>query len=142
MNGHGGNDFKSLIRELTASYKGMFLGLMEWFRLFPNSDFFEEEGDHAGEMETSIMQYYFPDLVEPLEKAGDGKSKKFRIEALNRKKAWAPRNWAEVSVDTGVGNPKKSRPEKGEKFLKAVTTEIAEFLIELGKYSTDDMYEL
>lgn len=140
-NGHGGNEFKSIIRELQMDYRDMFLGLIEWFRMVPNSDYFEEEGDHAGEMETSIMLYCFPELVLPLRKAGKGNAKKFKIEALNRKKAWTPRNWSDVSKDTGIGNPEKATAEKGKKFLEAVTSEITEFLIDLGKHDVADLYE-
>ena len=141
MNGHGGNDFKPLIRELQPDYPDMFLGLIEWFRLFENSDYFEEGGDHGGEMETSIMQYYFPELVQPLDKAGEGNSKKFKLKGLNNKTAWTPRNWNKVSDDTGIGNPKKASPEKGEKFLKAVTAEIASFIIELYHHKLENLYE-
>ncbi|NQU85507.1 MAG: creatininase family protein [Mariniphaga sp.] len=141
MNGHGGNDFKSLIRELQPGYSGMFIGLMEWFKFFNNDVFFEEDGDHAGEMETSIMQYYFPELVLPLDQAGYGKLNRFKIDALNTKIAWTPRRWDKVSDDTGVGNPKKATPEKGKKFLEAVTSKIADFLIELRKHNPTDIYE-
>ncbi len=140
-NGHGGNEFKSIIRELQMDSRDLFLGLMEWFRLFPNADYFEEEGDHAGEMETSIMLYYFPELVLPLGKAGSGKAKKFSIDALNRKKAWTPRNWTNVTEDTGIGNPEKATAEKGKKFLDAVISEMADFLIDLGKHDIADLYE-
>ena len=141
LNGHGGNDFKSFIRELQPGYPGMFIGLVEWFSIFNNSDFFEEPGDHAGEMETSIMLHYFPEMVLPLENAGDGSSKKFIIEALEKKVAWTPRQWDKISRDTGVGNPEKATPQKGKKFLDKLTGEIAKFLTELGKAGSTDIYE-
>lgn len=141
MNGHGGNDFRPFIRELLPDFHDMFIGLVEWFKLFDNAEFFEEGGDHAGEMETSIMLHYFPELVLPLEMAGDGKSKKFKIDALNSKTAWTPRHWNKVSVDTGIGNPKKATPEKGKKFVEAVINEIATFLVSLGKYDISEIYE-
>jgi creatinine amidohydrolase len=141
LNGHGGNDFKPMIRELQPDYPEMFIGLVEWFRMLNVADFFEEVGDHAGEMETSIMQYYFPELVLPLEMAGEGIAKKFKIEALNSKLAWVPRRWDKVSKDTGIGNPRKATPEKGEKFVDAVTTKIADFLVELSNIGSGDIYE-
>ena len=52
LNGHGGNDFKPLIREIQADNMDVFLGLMEWFKLIDIADLFEDAGDHAGEMET------------------------------------------------------------------------------------------
>lgn len=141
MNGHGGNDFKPLIRELTPLYPKMFIGLVEWFRMLKSADYFEEEGDHAGEMETSIMQFYYPELVRPLEEAGGGKSKKFRLRSLNDKVAWVPRRWDKISDDTGVGYPGKSSPEKGGEFIGKVTDEIAGFLVELSNANPDDIYE-
>jgi creatinine amidohydrolase len=141
LNGHGGNDFKPMIRELQPKYPDMFIGLAEWFRMLNVDDYFEEVGDHAGEMETSIMQYYFPELVLPLERAGEGITKKFKIEALNLKHAWVPRRWDKVSEDTGIGNPRKATPEKGKKFTDAVTTKIADFLVELSNIGSEDIYE-
>ncbi len=140
LNGHGGNDFKPLIRQVLPQFPGMFIALTEWFKLFPESDFFEEEGDHANEMETSVVMHYFPELVLPLAEAGDGKSKKPALRGLADKTAWTPRPWDKVSEDTGIGNPKKATPEKGKRFADAVTTKIAGFLIELAECNTDELY--
>jgi creatinine amidohydrolase len=141
LNGHGGNDFKPLIREIQAEHKDVFLGLMEWFKLIEIADHFEDAGDHAGEMETSLIQYLFPELVLPLEGAGDGKAKAFKLKGLKEKAAWAPRNWAKVSEDTGVGNPKKATPEKGEKYFDTITNIISEFIVELAASDLNDLYE-
>ena len=140
MNGHGGNDFKQLIRDLQPEFPEMLISIVEWFRLFPNSQHFEEDGDHANEMETSIILYYFPHLVLPLEQAGDGKTKKFRMEALNNKTAWTPRRWDKVSADTGVGNPKKASAEKGRFFLEDVTSKIADYFVDLANSDLEDLY--
>jgi len=140
MNGHGGNDFKPVIREILPEYPEMFIALNEWFNMLDNSEYFEEGGDHANEMETSIIMYYFPDLVLPLEEAGEGKAKKFRLEGLKNKTAWSPRRWDKISEDTGVGNPKKATPEKGKAFLEDVTTKIADFLVELEKCDLKNLY--
>jgi creatinine amidohydrolase len=140
MNGHGGNDFKPIIREVLPKFPGMFIALNEWFKLVPNSDYFEEEGDHANEMETSIIMYYFPELVLPLEEAGEGKANSFKLKGLAGKTAWTPRQWDKVSEDTGVGNPKKASAEKGKKFLDTVTSMIGEFFVELAESDLDDLY--
>ena len=63
MNGHGGNDFKQLIRDLQPQFPEMFISIVEWFKMLDNTDYFDEGGDHANEMETSIIMHYFPDLV-------------------------------------------------------------------------------
>ncbi len=141
MNGHGGNDFKPIIRELQAEYKNAFLGLIEWFRIPEMVEIFDEPGDHADEVETSVMQYLFPDLVLPLEEAGDGKSTGFKLDGLNKKVAWTPRNWQNTTESTGVGNPKKATIEKGQKCVETVTTIISNFLVELAEADLNDLYE-
>ena len=141
MNGHGGNDFKPLVRELQPQFPEMFISLVEWFKMLDLSEYFEDEGDHAGEMETSVIQYYFPEFILPLDEAGEGKAKKFKLGGLNDKTAWAPRRWNKVSEDTGIGNPKAATPEKGKKFLDDVTTKIGDYFVELAKANIDDLYD-
>ena len=141
MNGHGGNDFKPLVRELQPKFPELFISLVEWFKMLDLSEYFEDEGDHAGEMETSVIQYYFPEFILPLDEAGEGKAKKFKLEGLNTKTAWAPRRWDKVSEDTGIGNPKAATPEKGKKFLDDVTTKIGDYFVELAKCDLGDLYE-
>ncbi|WP_346861828.1 creatininase family protein [uncultured Draconibacterium sp.] len=141
MNGHGGNDFKPLVRELQPKFPDVFISLVEWFKIMDTELYFEEPGDHANEMETSIIMHYFPDLVLPLKEAGNGDAKLFKLNGLKNKIAWAPRKWDKVSEDTGVGNPKKSNAEKGRKFLDDVTTKIADYFVELAECDLNDLYE-
>ena len=54
------------------------------------------------------------------------------MQSLNDKSAWAPRNWAQATNDTGAGNPEKSTPEKGKRYAEEVTKRIADLLIELA----------
>ncbi|NOX66781.1 MAG: creatininase family protein [Chlorobi bacterium] len=140
INGHGGNDFKAMIRELIPQFSSMFIGVTDWYKILENEKYFDEVGDHAGEMETSIMQHLFPDMVLPLEEAGDGKANKFSIEALNNREVWTPRNWNRVSEDTGIGNPKKANQEKGKKFVEDVTAKLAKFMIEISKTKIEELY--
>jgi len=141
LNGHGGNDFKPMIRELGARYPEMFICGCDWFKSFSNSDFFENGGGHADEMETSIMQYLVPELVLPLSEAGEGIGKKFRIKALNENWAWAERKWSQVTKDTGIGNPSKASPEKGEKCFLEIVGKVAELMQELSQSDINNMYE-
>jgi creatinine amidohydrolase len=119
----------------------MFICTINWWTCLPGKEYFDEPGDHAGEMETSVMMALAPDLLRPLSEAGAGTAKKFRIAGLRDGWAWAPRHWSKVSADTGTGNPSKSTVEKGEKFLTAVTERIADFLSDLAKADIDDLYE-
>lgn len=141
MNGHGGNDFKPMIREIQPQFPDMLISLVEWFKILDLSEYFEEGGDHAGEMETSVIMYYFPNLVLPLDEAGEGKAKTSKLKAVVDKTAWIPRQWDKVSEDTGVGNPKKASKEKGKKYLEDLTSKISDFFVEMANSDLDDLYK-
>src|SRR5665811_370930 len=140
LNGHGGNDFRQMIRELQPKVD-LFICTINWWTCVKGADYFDEPGDHAGEMETSVMMSLEPDLVLPLTEAGPGRARKFRIAGLRDGWVWSPRQWSSVTSDTGTGNPAASTPAKGEKFLSAVTERIGGFLFELAKADRNNMYE-
>lgn len=141
LNGHGGNDFKQIIRQLGAQFPDMFICTCNWFQSFETSQFFENGGGHADEMETSLMQFMFPEYVLPLSEAGKGFGKKFRIKSLNEKWAWAERKWSEVTTDTGIGDPSKATPEKGEKCYNEIVKKISTFMTDLCEADIKNMYE-
>lgn len=141
FNSHGGNNFKPLVRELGLKFPKMFISLSNWPQALTKSDYFQEDGDHADEMETSLMLYLRPELVLPQEKWGSGGSKKYRIDAFSEGWVWAERKWSQISEDTGVGNPMYSTPEKGERFYKDVTRKMGDFLFELCKADINDLYQ-
>lgn len=141
LNGHGGNDFKPMIRELKAEFQEMLIALVEWFKILNPENYFEEGGDHAGEMETSIIMHYFPHLVRPLDEAGEGNAKSAKLEGLKNKTAWIPRQWDKVSDDTGIGYPGKATAEKGKLYLDETTTRIADFLVEFAGCNANNLYE-
>ncbi len=141
LNSHGGNDFKAIVRELGAKFPDMFICLCNWFQWRGKEDFFETKGDHADEMETSLLLYLTPHLVRPLEEAGDGKDKKYKIDALRQGWFWAERRWSQVTEDTGIGNPKAATREKGEKFFKSITEEVAKVFVELAESDVNHLYE-
>ena len=140
FNGHGANDFRQMIRELQPQVS-VFLCTVNWFKVVDPKGFFTDLGDHAAELETSVMQHVAPDLVLPLSEAGSGAAKKFRISAFREGWAWAPRDWRQVTDDTGSGNPAAATPEKGKRYVAAVTEKVASFLVELAKADTTRMYE-
>ncbi|MFB6098475.1 MAG: creatininase family protein [Salinibacter sp.] len=140
LNGHGGNDFSPLIREVQDDVDDAFLCAARWFEIGDQSQYFTEPGDHAGEMETSVMLHVAPDLVRPLAEAGEGRARTFRIEALREDWAWAERDWPSVTDDTGVGNPTDASAEKGEAYLDEVTDAVADLLRDLSAADLDDLY--
>ena len=141
LNGHGGNNFKALLREVGAKYPKMLLVTTNFFQAVDRKQFFEEAGDHADEMETSLMLHLKPDLVLPLDEAGMGKEKKSKITAIREGWAWSERKWHMVSSDTGIGNPKKASEEKGKQFFEAVTGELANLILEMDGITQEKRYE-
>ncbi|MGD8321186.1 MAG: creatininase family protein [Gemmatimonadota bacterium] len=140
LNGHGGNDFKQMIRELQAETP-LFLCTVSWYGIPGLGEMFEDPGDHAGELETSLMLHLHADLVRPLEDAGPGRARPWSVAAFRERWAWAPRQWTRVTDDTGVGNPAPATAAKGEAFFDAVTSRLADFLVELDAMDPTDPYE-
>lgn len=140
INSHGGNDFKQMIRELQPK-SSVFISTVNWWNCVDPTAFFDEPGDHAGELETSVMMQIAPELGLPLAEAGPGKARRFKIAGLRDGLAWAPRQWTKVTDDTGTGDPSKASLEKGQAFLTAVTGRVSQFLIDLSAADLDRMYE-
>ncbi|MFZ4768775.1 MAG: creatininase family protein [Ferruginibacter sp.] len=141
FNCHGGNDFKPMIRELGLKYPSMFICVSFCFNAVDRKLFFDEPGDHADEMETSLLLYLKPGLVLPKEKWGAGKEKKNKIPSFSEGFVWAERKWSQITEDTGVGNPAKATKEKGERYFKAVTEKMGALFYEISKADVNDLYE-
>ena len=162
INGHGGNSFKQMIRDMEAPLSSPegdtnasktieapsgavggapLIASAEWFKMAPAKDYFDQPGDHADEIETSVMMHYHPELVR-LEEAGEGRSRQFAIPALREGKVWMPRHWTLVTEDTGIGNPALSTAEKGRRFADACADGFAQFLRDFARInSQEDLYE-
>lgn len=139
INGHGGNIFKGFIRDLAVDYPDLIIAAGEWYNALPAKEYFDEPGDHADELETSVMMHYHPELVN-LEEAGEGKSGGFAAETLAAGIAWVPRNWLKVSHDTGIGSPFKATADKGKRFAHDVAEVIARLFNDLSK-TEDSLYK-
>jgi creatinine amidohydrolase len=141
FNGHGGNDFKTMVRELSFHFPQLFVCALNWFKTENKMGYFDElRGDHADEMETSTMLHLQPQLVTNLSQAGDGYAKPWRFKAMHEGWVSAQRQWTQVSADTGVGNPYKATAEKGKRYLEAVTEKVSDFFFELATTPVGDFY--
>ena len=140
INGHGGNDFRQMIRELQVQTP-ILIATVNWWQVAPTKDVFKEAGDHAGELETSIMMHIEPQLVRPLAEAGDGLERRPKIDGLRDRWAWTPRPWSQVSEDTGIGNPVAATAAKGAAYFATVTKKIGEFLADLSAVDAEDLYD-
>jgi len=141
LNSHGGNDFRQMLRELGLKYPKMFLSEVNWYKVKETNTIFEDLGEHAGEVETSLMLYLKPEWVLPLSEAGDGAAKRYRFSAMHEGWGWAERRWTSVTQDTGIGNPAKATVEKGEKFFRLLTEKVGDFLFEVATNKREDFYE-
>lgn len=132
FNSHGGNEFKPLLRELGLQFPRMFLSVADFYKVLNKQHYFDLDGDHADEMETSIMLYLRPDLVLDKKYWGKGTEKKINLKYFNENWVWTERKWSEVTSDTGIGNPESAASEKGKKYFMDLTDKIGDMLYELS----------
>lgn len=133
LNGHGGNGFKNLLRELHGK-TSVFLSLVDWWKV--PSDLYptlldHPGGDHAEEMETSVALYLYPEWVE-MEAADEGAVKSTQFDAINHGWAQITRPWHILTTNAGVGNPLKATPEKGRIIIETVVERVGRYLQELS----------
>lgn len=141
LNGHGGNDFRAMLRELQATRPDTFACTVNWWSCVDARPYFDEPGDHGGELETSLMLHIAPHLVRPLEEAGPGRARPWAIAGIREGWAWAPRRWTAVTDDTGVGDPRRATAEKGARFFDAVCERLAGLLADVAAADPARLYE-
>ncbi|MFI3281380.1 MAG: creatininase family protein [Rikenellaceae bacterium] len=131
VNGHGGNNFRNMIRDLSVDKPDFIIATTEWYTVVKDTEYFEEPGNHAGDLESSVMLHYHEELVD-MSTAGDGAYKPFANKSLRSGKIWSPRNWLKISVDTGIGDPRPATKEKGTKYVEAVVAELSEIIVDFA----------
>jgi creatinine amidohydrolase len=140
INGHGGNDFKACLRTMLARTK-VFCSLINWYQASADvaKTIFENPGDHADEMETSLIQALRPELVD-MPSADAGSMRPSRFEAARKGWAWYPRPFDRLTTNSGAGDPRKASAEKGRAYLASVESRIAGYLVELAAAKIDDTF--
>ncbi len=140
LNGHGGNELKPLMRELHQRTQ-VFLCLCDWYRmavdLYPR--LFEQPGEHADEVETSLGLAFFPELLK-MEQASKGTSRPTRFEAINRGWISITRPWHLATEDTGLGDPSAASAEKGRLLMEVLVERLGRFLVELANSPMDERF--
>ena len=104
-------------------------------------DIFDDPGDHAGEMETSMILHLAPNLALPKEEWGDGTERKNKISAFNEGWVLAERPWSKITEDTGVGNPEKATAEKGKLFFEHICQKMAQLFTDIVRTDDNDLYQ-
>ena len=145
LNSHGGNELKPVLRELHCQTPAK-LFLCNWFQSFNDvyDEIFEHREDHAGEMETSLMLAYHPELVDRTPDgaltADEGQVAPSRFEALNRGWVSITRPWHLLTTNSGSGNPHAASAEKGRKLVDLLVDRLATFLVELSESPLDERF--
>lgn len=145
LNGHGGNDLKPLLRELYGKTPAQ-LFLCNWFRALSDVEksIFQVPGDHAGEMETSLIMAVQPQLVaqnrDGTLAADAGDVRPSRFEAVNKGWVNITRPWHLLTTNTGSGNPHAASKEKGEQMLTLLAERLGTFLVDLANAKIDDRF--
>ena len=139
LNGHGANQFTAIIRELAGLFPELFICVINWFQAAPRAEVFEKPGDHADELETSVMMHIANDLVQSLNTAGNGATLQFTPEGFRKGWAWTQRPWTMITKDTGSGDPSLATKEKGEQFISMTIDNIAKFFSEISGKSINEL---
>lgn len=143
LNSHGGNDLKPLLRELYGKSPARVF-LCNWYQIVGDvyQQIFEQPEDHAGEMETSLMLAYRPDLVAQAEGgtllADQGETRPTRFEAVEQGWVSITRPWHLLTSNSGSGNPHAASAAKGQKLLDVLVARLGPFLAELASSELDD----
>jgi creatinine amidohydrolase len=135
LNFHGGNDFKSMVRDVMLDVP-IFIVCVNGYQLAPeHRDWLDDpSGDHAEEMETSLILHVAPHLVAPLDTAHDGSTTPSELPALTGTPGvWAVRDWKSLTESSGVGDPKAATAAKGERILQAFADRLTDVLVELSQ---------
>lgn len=140
INGHGGNDFKWMLRELHGKTPAH-LFLCNWYRVARDrhDELFKDAGDHAGEMETSLVLHLAPELAR-VEHADPGAIARSRFDAVRAGWVEITRPWHLLTTNSGAGDPRPASAEKGRRLCEIVVERIAKFLQELSASPLDESF--
>jgi len=140
LNGHGGNELKPLLRELHHQ-TSVFLCLCDWYRMAADTykEIFDQPGEHADEVETSLGLAFYPELLREVP-AGSGRARPTRFDAINKGWITITRPWHLVSADTGLGDPAKATAEKGRRLMDVLVERLGGFLYELAMAPMDEKF--
>ncbi len=145
LNSHGGNDFKPVLREL-ATQTEVHLFLCNWYTCLSDVyfDIFEKKEDHAGELETSFMLHYLPQLVatklDGTLDADSGATRPFRFEALAKNWVSITRPWHLLTQNSGSGDPHAASAEKGRRVMEVICERLVPFIVQLCQAEIDDTF--
>ena len=145
LNSHGGNELKPILREAYSDVDAA-LFLCNWYTALDDvySEIFDVREDHAGEMETSIMLAYRPDLVRRSTDGSlacsDGRTNLTRFKAVNEGWISITRPWHLLTETTGTADARAATAEKGEQALEILAQRIGGCLGDLAGAKRDTRF--
>jgi creatinine amidohydrolase len=140
FNGHGGNGFGPMVRQVQSDLDVHVFLCNVWevgFDVY--GDIFQTLDNHAGEMETSLALHLFPELVE-MNKGRNAKARPFRFAALERGWVKTSRTFAKLNDLCAVGDPRPATAEKGRKYFDLTCGRLGGFLAELAEAKIDKAF--
>lgn len=145
FNSHGGNEFKPFLREIYGRTKVQIF-LCNWYQMIRDkaSQICDYADDHAGEMETSLILSFRPDLVRHSQDgkltADAGERRELKLEALREGWVGLTRPWHLLTTNSGSGNPHQASAAKGEQLAESIVARVAPFLAELSQATLDEHF--
>ena len=128
------------IEELGPRLAGVLIVLVNFFqvRKYTPDPRSRAQGDHADEMETSLLLHLCPELVD-MTKPGTGERVPFAIPGFDQPGVWTPRPWSKSHPDTGSGDPTYATAEKGKQHFDEVCGAIADVIVGLSNAQRGQM---
>ncbi len=145
FNSHGGNEIKPILRELIPQTT-VHLFLCNWYQMIRDeaAKICQYPDDHAGEMETSLIMHFRPELVvkqpDGSLRADAGEVRAFRYEALEKGWVSITRPWHLLTTNSGSGNPHSASSDKGQRLTQAIVQRIAPFLCQIADAATGEPF--
>lgn len=137
FNCHGGNDaaLGASLRQIFDRFQNeAFVGMCGCgcFTGGLHSRLFTDQSLHAGDYETSLMQFIAPEKMPPVAPVATPASRPTIASLAEGRVSWI-KNWAHFMPESFAGEPNLSTAEKGREFFEADVAGLAKFLIELSR---------
>lgn len=128
VNGHGGHELKTIIRELNRDVN-LFIAGCNWWDSVGDIAACEAPGagDHAHELETSGCLHLVPELVD-MTCDDDGHMNVPVIEEFSQGWVKYSRHWKAFAPSSGAGDPRPATAEAGRRLIETATERIGALL--------------
>lgn len=132
LNGHGGNELKTIIRELNRDVD-LFISGANWWESVADvrARLCKEDGDHADIQETAGLLHIVPELVR-MKQATPGTMNEPQIPEM--KESWVKfsRPWKAFAPSSGAGDPRNATAEAGKELIETAIERIGTYLLSLS----------